>query len=363
MHAPTAHSFDAMPWHRLEFMTRRTSPTRTLGRVGVFGALAVLAACASATGRAPMDAGAGSPATLTASPCYVADTTSVAGTDTVRIIDPEPMRDRGPALDCAGKPIPEAIPRPPDLVVETLPPGTDLRDVLDGGLPGANGRRPDIVVTRDPDVLAYAAHLDDYFGHALPWNRTYVLIAADTESMPALPTADDRDALARDAVQGDARGARSPFPWLTDSVCLTPGSASGSRPPAILGYDARDPTARQLAERVLALATSGARPAWISAGLAGDAVRTRAIPHDSIAGELAGGRIIGAVTAEREALPADTLVREAPMHCGDPTSVPPGYAAVPLVDSRAHVLVRRGSGVAFFVTIDGRLWLTRRHAP
>lgn len=293
----------------------------------------------------------------------MADATA-ADTDTLHVIDPEPARPDLLVFECTGDVMPDGALLPPAaVVVETLAPGTDLRDVLDRGLPGTNGRRPDVVVTRDPDVLAYAARLDYYFSRTLPWNRTYLLFAPDADSTTAMPTIDDRDALAHDAVQADARGAVPPFPWLSDSSCITPANGARLQFPPVLGYDAGDPTARQLAERVVALTASGMRPAWMSVDLARGSWSIRPVPHDSIADALAAGRIGGGVTAKHEALPANTPLRETPMVCGAPGPVPPGYSAIPLIDSRAHVLVRRGSGAAFYIARNGQLWFTRRHAP
>jgi len=47
--------------------------------------------------------------------------------------------------------------------------GRDVRDLL--------GENVDVMVTRDPDVIAYARVLSQMSVHALPWDRTYVLAA------------------------------------------------------------------------------------------------------------------------------------------------------------------------------------------
>lgn len=337
-----------MPRPRTTPTSRRTPHARSLAAVAA--ALAALGACASATGGTPGGT-AGTPGMIPLTSCYVADT-AVSPVDTVHVMGP-PIRDLPFALmDCDGSPMPATT--PPPVVFDTLPAGTDLRDVLDRGLPGTDGRRPDVVVTRDPDVLAYAARRDDYTSRALPWSRTYALLAPSADSTAATPTAEERDALARDAVQADARGAEPPLPWTGDSSCITPATSVTPRGPAVLGYSAGDPIARQLAERVVALAASGQRPAWIAAALARASLRIRAVPSDSIDGALTAGTIAGAITA---------YYREPPLMCGELGPIPPGYAAIALVDSRAHVLVRRGSGAAFYIAHDGQLWFTRRPAP
>ena len=66
----------------------------------------------------------------------------------------------------------------PVLRLAALPPGTDPRDALDRGIPGLALRRVDVLVTRDPDLLSYAARRAEYRSVALPWDLSYVLVAA-----------------------------------------------------------------------------------------------------------------------------------------------------------------------------------------
>jgi hypothetical protein len=120
----------------------------------------------------------------------------------------------------------------------------------------------------------------------------------------------------------------------------------------LLGYDTNDPTARQLAERVIALAGSSPRPEWIPAELSragAPDLRVLAVSTDSIADDLAAGRIAGAIAGyERDgwaACPTRALAYD-------------GRPGIPLIDSRAHVLVRRGSGARFYIAHDGTLWFT-----
>ncbi len=72
------------------------------------------------------------------------------------------------------------------IVTESPDPDADLRDVLDRGLPAAHAPRPDVVVTRDPIVLSYAARAPGYFTVTLPYDRTYVLVSADSDVAPAV---------------------------------------------------------------------------------------------------------------------------------------------------------------------------------
>ena len=237
----------------------------------------------------------------------------------------------------------------PVVITETPAPETDLRDVLDRGLPATHAPRPDVVVTRDPNVLAYATSSADYFTVALPYDRTYVLAATDSAS--AVPSQADREALARDAVMADTRGATQPFAWLA-STCTALASRPAAPPGSVVAYASGDAIARQLAERIVALAGARGRPAWLPGSIAssGAALRVAAIAADSIANAIATGRAVAAVVA----LPRDPRKR-----CGTP-NVPLAWQGVPLVDSRAYAIVRRGSGAAFIIGVDGTLRFVRR---
>jgi hypothetical protein len=309
---------------------------------------ALLTAAISACAHAP----AGRPP-APAAECFVADSAAAAASpDTVYAIGLPPAPGDLAARDCAGNVLP-TVPSPV-VVDDSVPPGTDLRDVLDHGLPTASGRLPDVVVTRDPEVLAYAARRRAYRSVPLTWDRTYAVIELATDSVIAAPSAAERDALARDAVQADVRGAVTPFPWSGDSACA--GATPSPLPalPPVLGYAAGDPIARQLAERIVALATAGVPPGWIPRALTRPAARMRPVERNAMIDRLGAQRIGAAVTF---------FDRDMPIGCGAGHAIPAGYSAVPLVDSRAHALVRRGSGVTFYITNDGTLRFVRGRAP
>lgn len=300
--------------------------------------IAALAACAPHQRAALVPPGGGSN-------CVIADT-STAMRDTIYVVGAEQSPLNAMASDCMRV----ATVRGPVVVTESPSPDADLRDVLDRGLPAAHAPRPDVVVTRDPNVIAYAESDQNYFTAVLPWTRTYALASADSSS--GVPSQAERDALARDAVTGDVRGAAEPFAWLTDAACvsrITPPSASAR---SVVAYPADDAIARQLAERVVALAGTRDRVAWLPAGLASSttAPRVVAMPVDSVYGALASGRAAAAVVA---------VPRNPRLPCGTP-SAPFAWRSVPLVDSRAHAIVRRGSGAAFVVEPDGTLRFVRR---
>jgi hypothetical protein len=264
------------------------------------------------------------------------------GTVTALILTPKDAGVRGPVLKFVA-----------------LPAGTDLRDALDRGVATIGLARVDVVATRDPEALAYAARQGDYRSLPLPWDRTYVLVAAagaDAAATSAVPTAAERDALARDAVRSDARGAEPPFWWLQDSTCVAVPRQPSGRVRREVGYAAGDGIARELAERVVALADLPARPAWIPNALVGDArapLRVVPLPADSLDDAIASGRVAAAVVSRR---------RQEPAGCAAGTRPVRSRGDVPLIDSRAHVIFR-GGGTAFSIEGDGTLRFTPRKSP
>jgi hypothetical protein len=227
-------------------------------------------------------------------------------------------------------------------LVFTIAPGVDGRDLLDEGM--------DLLVTRNPRALDYAATLPQFESLPLAWDRTHVLVSPTTGPVQAL-SADERDALARDAVRGEARGAATPA-WL-EAIAACPARPAPARPagsPAMrrIVFDAGDDTARDLAERIVGLA--GTRSPSAAAMLDGLLPRShqslqRAIglAGQALASALKSGSDAGYVlafarTAVNPCQEVDAILRQVPWF--DPQAV------VPLVESRARAVVRRGrSGV------------------
>ncbi len=141
----------------------------------------------------------------------------------------------------------------------------ETRDLLEGEI--------DVMVTCDPTVIDYAASRPQLLTGALPWDRTYVLLS--TTRVQELKrggkvgtiSSDLSDGLAQDAVRSDARGYRPPSWWedlrgcgeLSNAVsryaAVPQGADSLSGLRRVL-YDLDDPVARDLAGRIVALATS-----------------------------------------------------------------------------------------------------------
>jgi hypothetical protein len=227
--------------------------------------------------------------------------------------------------------------------------GSDLRDVLDLGAGTPNGERPGVVVTRDPDVLDYARRRGAYIVATLPWTSTYVLLSANSGTT-LVPSVAEREALARDAVRTDARAATEPFTWLSDSVCAhLPEGVPPAVPGAVIAYVVGDATSRQLAERIVSLAAAEQGIRWLDAALGTrrpGPLRVTAMQADSIHSALASGRALAAVMA---------IDRDPRTRCGTQGDAPVRAGVIPLVDIRAHAIVRRGSGAAFLVAPDGSL--------
>jgi hypothetical protein len=254
--------------------------------------------------------------------------------------------------DCEGRPIPRA-PRPHVTLLD-LPLGADVRDVLDRGVPGVV-HRPDVVLTRDRDVIAYARERPDYLVAPLPWSSTYALAVADADAVSPVPSAVERDAFARDAVRTDARGAADPFRWQSDSACAVAVPRPSVQSRALVAYPSGDAVARQVAERVVALAGMASAPAWVPASLrARPGLRVAQAERDSLAQVLADGRAAAVVIEVR---------RDTRTGCGTANNGAVVRGAMPLVDVRTHAIVRRGSGAAFVVGSQGGAVFVRGPRP
>ena len=219
----------------------------------------------------------------------------------------------------------------------------DPRDLLDEGV--------DLLLTRDPASLDYAATLPQFQSVPLAWQQIHVLLTpARSRSSPALPE-DARQALAHEAVRGEAQGARGPFWWEMPADCdiaLSPTPGQAPPTPRIV-YDARDAAARDLAERFVGLVRASSRAAstWLDALLPDRPRRTfqraAGLTGEALAAARRQGADAGYVTS-LDSRPVDAcrdlhaLMDSAPWL--DPETI------VPLVETRLRAIVRRGrSGV------------------
>jgi hypothetical protein len=220
----------------------------------------------------------------------------------------------------------------------------DPRDLLD--------ERVDLMLTRDPATLAYAATLPHFQSVPLEWHRIHVLLTPGRTRGAPLLSEDVRQVLANDAVRGEARGAAGPFWWQMLDGCgvaqYEPRNQPTSTPRIV--YDARDGVARDLAERFVGLArSSGPAAAAILDVLLPDRPRRTFERSTGLTGEpLAVARRRGAdagyvVSLDRRPLDPcrDIQMAIESMSWLDPETI------VPLVETRLRAIVRRGrSGIS-----------------
>jgi hypothetical protein len=154
-----------------------------------------------------------------------------------------PDRDASPAADSAITVRRDNLPSLRFVVA-----AGDPRDVLDKGF--------DLLLTRDPAALEYAATLPHFQSVPLEWHRVHVFVTPGrARGSPSLPE-DARRALAGDAVRGEARGAAGPFWWQTLQGCeVAPPEPrrQGAVTPRLV-YDGHDGAASDLAQRLVGLA-------------------------------------------------------------------------------------------------------------
>ena len=191
----------------------------------------------------------------------------------------------------------------------------DPRDVIDRGT--------DLVVTRDPALVDYVARRPEFAAFPLPWTRTYVLLQpAAAEPLNVVRGDADRRSLAGDAVRADARAAQPPFWWNEVAACparvVSGPSATSSR----VGYIRGDEVARGLAERIVALAGPGT------------GLRAAALEPAEFARLLRAGSDRAYVVA---------LQRHTLAPCRESAGWPGAARIQPLIDTRAHAIVRRGA--------------------
>jgi hypothetical protein len=223
-------------------------------------------------------------------------------------------------------------------------PGRDTRDLLDETV--------DLLLTRDSMALDYAATLPQFASVPLPWQRTHVLLTPGRARTSRSLSTEEREALAHDAVRGEARGAAGPFWWQSVSNCEFAHSQPQASSPSTAGrivYDENDGTARDLAERLVGLVrASGPGAAAILDALIPDRPsrtyqRATGLSGEALAMARRRGNDAGYIVA-LESHPLDAC-REMQVLADNVGWVDP-ETIVPLVDTRLKAIVRRGrSGV------------------
>jgi hypothetical protein len=265
---------------------------------------------------------------------------------------PWPLGTRGAWIESHAGAIPVAASSAISMTRDRLPAvrflvaSGDLRDLLDRGV--------DIMLTRDPATLDYAATLPQFESVPLAWQRTYVLLTPGrSRTAPSLP-AEARQTLADDAVRGEARGAQGPFWWQTSGDCgVAAPSTLGNRPPIPrIVYEAADAVARDLAERLVGVAGATAALDAILPVRPGQTFqRARGLTAAALAVSVRRGADAGYIIP-LDNRPPDPCRGLRALQESAPWLEP--AAIVPLVETRLQAIVRRGvTGVT--VEWDGGL--------
>jgi len=225
----------------------------------------------------------------------------------------------------------------------------DLRDAVD--------RSADVIVSRDPAVLRYGEGSGRYRVAPLTWDAVHVLVRPR-----AVPTNVDDSTTAGAGVlrflvaglKGEVREGTAPAWW--SEVC---GSWEQSPPTAAtadstLYYPEGDPLAADLAARLVALAVRGDSPG----GPAGHSVlgdlprRSEGISVTDLAARLESGR--GYVLAALPTRPLNSCEAQAIWR----DLLPSNARTIPLIESRASVLIANGPALRIVRTWDGLLRIT-----
>ncbi len=242
-------------------------------------------------------------------------------------------------------------------IVFRAPDDRDPRGALDVGA--------DLLVSSDPEVLAYARALPDFVIVPLPWSQTYIVAAEHGDDEPKRPAspipARALDRLARGAVRADARPAEPPFWWREEDCAESVGipvslGAPGSIPTPLgqatrIVYPSGDAVARGIAERLVGLTGRGAAtPSWLAEVLPG--LRTGSTGPVAVGldpGSLArvarqGGVLAMVVSVPRApfgACPRASFGADRAL-VGPVVSNQTRLELTPLVDVRSSLVARRG---------------------
>jgi hypothetical protein len=220
---------------------------------------------------------------------------------------------------------------------------SDARDALDQGI--------GVLVTRDRSVEAYAAAHTGLAVVPLSWDRTYLLVVPRGPQTPDSAGSPIRAALAADALRADARPVGLDGRSRPDSACHGhPASKSllagldiaGTGRPRDTGrvvFNAADPVARFLAERVAVLAST--RSAQLSAiaptlDPGGTEMSVTGLSSRVFTHALQDGRSAAFIVMIPSA--ASLPCADAPPPGATPAGAGPGI--IPLIETRAVAIVR-----------------------
>jgi Bacterial extracellular solute-binding proteins, family 5 Middle len=223
-------------------------------------------------------------------------------------------------------------------VIRYSRPFADPRDALDGGI--------GLVRVRDPLTVEYAHTLSGYTVHALDPERVYVMVAPSRrdESGLRMPAGVLRDV--------DSESGSEPAPptsaWWRPSETCPSVPARGIPPTAApqIAYPAGDPKARDLAERLVALARAGTLDSVIP-GL--ERLEGRLVARPYAGNRYAAALERGAATAfvfpvTRFPFEACTATHELQHRMPWSSLADLEQVIVPLVETRAYAITREGIG-------------------
>jgi len=235
----------------------------------------------------------------------------------------------------------------------------DPRDLLDQDI--------DLLLTRDPAALDYAATLPQFQSVPLAWQRTRILLTPGRSRPSPSLSPQTRQVLADDAVRGEARGAQEPFWWQDVRACgvSAPPTRTASSPNSRIVYESNDAAGRDLAERLVGLvrADGPAAKTFLDVFLPDRPRRTyqRAVglTGDALAVALRrGGDAAYVLTVD--ARPLEPCRNLQVLTDGAPWLDPETIVA--LVDTRPRAIVRRGRSGAT-VDWDGGLQIAGVNTP
>lgn len=231
----------------------------------------------------------------------------------------------------------------------------DARDLLAGTV--------DLIVTREPVVIEYGARQPNLTITPLPWDRTHVLFAPSRAyamtrgHTPASIPPEPLERFARDAVHVDARGSSGPHWWEDiapecSGVSAPPLRTSRPLPTHQVLFDRNDPVARDLAARIVALAsvdrTASEDAARVAAAVPGfadmTAIKAVGLNEDELERSLRHAEAFAYILS-LPARPYNTCyearrLSELSPWRGEGVSV--SDILVPLVDTRPHVIASTG---------------------
>lgn len=300
-------------------------------------------------------------------------TLDLRGVDTVRVVTAHEIEfllneDSGDPRHMFASPeyaMPSTIVNASKIVIQPVRnQDSDVRDLLDRGV--------DLVVTADPGAIEYAEQHPDFVARPLTWQQTYGLFLPPSDSLVSeesngLPVA-FLEALATEAIRRDARAHQADANACTiarHATTVARDAASRATPHALV-YLRQDPTARDLTERLVVLHTMGgdALPLKLRKVLSSDAPATaltlEGVSRSALVDHVERG-VKDIIIGSLPTLAMSACSTDLSSSYGDMADVLwQAWAAgrfLPLVDTRAHLLVRKGVG-PLHVDAFGQIWLT-----